>query len=231
MLFASVTKGFKSGGFNSLGVLYHRTLTEDNGTGQVVPDIATDARPDPYRPETVWSYEAGLKGNTPDNRVRYDLSAYHYRYKDLQLGYFDAGEKVDNAGRVKGHGVEGSLQAALSDNFDLILSGSFNSNEINDANIISPGSDGNRLGGTPKYKMAGLLSYHAPVSDTGRDKCIDRLGRANQPFPWPCQRRIDQASGILGHISLRVGYEDEAGWSITAYVENVFDTLYLHSRI
>jgi iron complex outermembrane receptor protein len=124
--------------------------------------------------------------------------------------------------------LEGSLQAVLSDNFDVILSGSFNENEVNDANLISPGSDGNRLGGSPKYKVSGLLSYHTPITATGELN-------ASVDFVWQSSRFLglsnDLSTQLRGYsdISIRVGYEDEAGWSVTAYVENVGDTIYYTS--
>ena len=45
MLYARVAKGFKSGGFNGRA----------NGV----------AEPTEYKPETVWSYEAGFKTTSP----------------------------------------------------------------------------------------------------------------------------------------------------------------------
>lgn len=211
MLYASVTKGFKTGGFNSFG-----TQLVDGGPSRI---------PDHFDPETVWSYEMGIKGSSANDRVRYDISAYHYKYKDLQLNYWDGGTIVDNIGEAKAYGVEGTLHAILSDNFDMIFSGSYNSNKIKDANFISPGSDGNRLSGTPKTKFSGLLSYHTPITNTGE---------LNASVEFVTQSSVYLGIGNIDYtkqdpwtdVSLRLGYEDDAGWSVTAYVENVTDDIY-----
>ncbi len=211
MLYASVTRGFKTGGFNSFGT----TLLED-GISRI---------PDHFDPETVWSYEMGMKGSSANDRVRYDISAYHYKYKDLQLNYWDGGTIVDNIGEAKAYGLEGTVHAILSDNFDMIFSGSYNSNKIKGANFISPGSDGNRLSGTPKTKFSGLLSYHTPITNTGE---------LNASVEFVTQSSVYLGIGNIDYtrqdpwtdVSLRLGYEDDAGWSVTAYVENVTDDIY-----
>ena len=63
MLYARAAKGFKSGGFNGRA----------NG-----PTEASE-----YKPETVWSYEAGFK-STPISQVRVNGSVFYNDYKDFQ---------------------------------------------------------------------------------------------------------------------------------------------------
>ena len=217
MLYASVTKGFKSGGFNSLGILYDDI--DDDGN-------AINGRPDPFEPETVWSYEVGVKGSSDDNRLRYDLNAYYYKYTDLQLNFWDGGVKVANVGRVKATGIEGSLQYALNDNFDVMLSAGLNSNEINDAEDITPGSDGNRLSGSPKTKLAGLLSYHTPITSSGDLVMTADFVYQSSVFSSGIANLKASELPSYTDASIRIGYEDAAGWAITAYVENVLDTVY-----
>lgn len=217
MLYASVTKGFKTGGFNSFG-------TDLAGVDANLVAL-TGTIPNHFDPETVWSYEVGMKGSTANNRVRYDVSAYHYKYTGLQLNYWDSGTVVGNIGQAKAKGVEGTIQAMLSDNVDMILSGSYNDNEISGANFISPGSDGNRLSGTPKTKFSGLLSYHTPITNTGE---------LTASFEFVAQSSVYLGIGNIDYtrqdpwhdISLRLGYEDDAGWAVTAYVENLTDDIY-----
>lgn len=217
MVYASVTKGFKSGGFGSFGTIL---------AGIDENYVATDGTiPDHFDPETVWSYEVGMKGDTADGRVRYDFNAYHYKYKDMQLTYWDQGNNVDNVGSVKAFGLEGTVQAILSDNVDLLLSGSYNSNEISGAEFISEGSTGNRLSGTPKFKGASLLSYHRPVSDTGEVNASVEFAAQSSVFIGIGNYPYNKMKSWMD-MSLRLGYEDDAGWSVTAYVENVTDVTY-----
>jgi iron complex outermembrane receptor protein len=60
MGYASITKGYKAGGYNSLEI------------GSL------------YSPETVWNYEAGVKAVIPEYNLMLNASAYYYRYTNLQ---------------------------------------------------------------------------------------------------------------------------------------------------
>ncbi|MCS6946162.1 MAG: TonB-dependent receptor, partial [Steroidobacteraceae bacterium] len=63
-LFASATRGFKSGGWNARG-----TVAAAN---------------QPFAPEKVWSYEAGLRSDWLDGKLRFNLTAFKLDVEDLQ---------------------------------------------------------------------------------------------------------------------------------------------------
>jgi iron complex outermembrane recepter protein len=64
LVFLSATRGFKSGGWNARGT----------AAGQLLP----------FGPEKVWSYEAGIKSDLFDRRVRANLTFYYQDTSDLQ---------------------------------------------------------------------------------------------------------------------------------------------------
>ena len=64
LLFASATRGFKSGGWNARGTSPAELL--------------------PFDPEKAWSYEAGVKSELFDRKLRVNLSAYWLDVSDLQ---------------------------------------------------------------------------------------------------------------------------------------------------
>lgn len=70
MLYASATKGFKSGGWN-----------------------AFDGSP-AFEPEEVVSFEAGFKTDLADGQVRVNATVFAYDYKDLQVSTFQNGLTV-----------------------------------------------------------------------------------------------------------------------------------------
>jgi iron complex outermembrane receptor protein len=70
MIYASATKGFESGGYDT------------NGTTNV--ELASA-----YNPEYVWSYETGIKTALLDKRLQINLAVYDAEYKDLQTRNFD----------------------------------------------------------------------------------------------------------------------------------------------
>jgi iron complex outermembrane recepter protein len=89
MLFASATKGFKSGGFNYSA----RTVAAQS-----------------FGPEQIWSYEAGAKTDWFDKRLRVNLTGFLYHYSGLQVqsllspGNISIGNA--NSARVKGLELE-----------------------------------------------------------------------------------------------------------------------------
>lgn len=93
-LFASYNKGFKAGGYNT---------------------PAFDLQ-DEIRPEKIESFEIGAKFVSPDRRLRLNLSAFHYKHKDVQVTIIDlasGGGKILNAAAATGKGIEfdGQFQA------------------------------------------------------------------------------------------------------------------------
>ena len=64
LLFASATRGFKSGGWNARGTSASELL--------------------PFDPEFAWSYEAGFKADVLDDRLRVNLTVYQLDVDNLQ---------------------------------------------------------------------------------------------------------------------------------------------------
>lgn len=64
LLYASATRGFKSGGWNARGYTPSAVL--------------------PFGPEKVWSYEAGIKSEFLNHRLRANIAVYRENVTDLQ---------------------------------------------------------------------------------------------------------------------------------------------------
>lgn len=97
LAYVSVSRGFKSGGFDGRA--------------------NNDAGATPYDPETLWAYEAGLKTTLLDRRLVANLAVFWNDYTDLQLSSFaaDAGggfiALFTNAGAATIRGAELELTA------------------------------------------------------------------------------------------------------------------------
>lgn len=68
MFYTNVSTGYKAGGFND---------------GTPADESPVDFY---YEPETITSYEAGLKGDVLDDSLYFSLAGFYYDYQDLQLG-------------------------------------------------------------------------------------------------------------------------------------------------
>lgn len=223
MFYGTISKGYKAGGYGTFAVNLNQTTANPSGFVGDSQIVAPGAIPSAFQPEQVWSYEVGVKGKTLDGGVTYDIAAYHYKYTDLQLG-FGVPQQIGNIGEVKAYGLEGNIVTMLHENFDLIVSGSYNNNEISGAESIEAGSTGNRLSGAPEFKGAAILNFHAPVANGEFNASIEAVGQTHV-FVGIANLEDGRIDGWQD-VSMRVGYNDDAGWSVTAYVENVFNNAY-----
>ena len=238
-MFASYTEGYKSGGFGTFSI-------QDAATGDPVFQWFAEGDQDPlteadgiviaqFRPEDVRNYEIGWKGIVGD--VAFDLTAFMYDYTDLQVNYFDQGAKVDNVGQVDGRGVEGSIQWAMNEHWDLVLAAGWLDTEAHDLQQVcdgAPGPDGlpdgdpdgcegNSLYWAPEFMGSMVLKADYPVKDGRIVANLEGFweserGGSYSDLPW-------QTLSAYQEWSLRIGYESNGNWSVMGYVENLTDEL------
>ena len=96
MIYASVAKGFKSGGFN--------------GRANGAADVSS------FKPETVWTYEIGGKSQFLDNRMRLNYAVFTSDYEDFQARVAEdiSSFPVINAAELDISGAELELTWLLS---------------------------------------------------------------------------------------------------------------------
>lgn len=116
-IYASVAKGYKSGGFNTqmFSTILQAHLEADlkgampGGASRPseLPDIRQTVA---YLPETSWNYELGAHIFCADGRVVTDLSLFYIDCRNQQITIFpDAGTTgriTTNAGRTRSYGAE-----------------------------------------------------------------------------------------------------------------------------
>jgi iron complex outermembrane receptor protein len=73
MLYVTLSRGVKSGGFTA----YNTTVDKPS------TDPFDPLRP--FRPETLWSYELGVKSELSDHRLQLNAAVFYYDYKDQQV--------------------------------------------------------------------------------------------------------------------------------------------------
>ncbi len=151
MVYASFTKGFKSGGYNNV-----------SPSTNVGGPPGSFAGPVPYDPETVKSYEVGAKYTTPDKRLRVNIAVFQADYGGLQLPVFFPGTVntyTSNAsnGRVRGIEIEPTWQ--VTDALQLFFMGSFSNDKYTSAfncslfntQIVNCGLGGTHVNGNPSH--------------------------------------------------------------------------------
>ena len=89
--------------------------------------------------ETILSGEAGIKTSLLDNRVRFNLSGFAYRVKDIQLNGNDVNGNgvLFNADKAEAYGLEAELEARPFENFTLSAGLSLLHSEIKDKDVYA----------------------------------------------------------------------------------------------
>ncbi|WP_446774691.1 TonB-dependent receptor [Macellibacteroides fermentans] len=99
LLYATVSKGYKSGGFNT-------SFERDEDRS--------------FEPEYSWNYEAGTKLNFWQNRIKTELSLFYIDWRNQQIYQplpSGKGSMLKNAGRSESKGIEFALQANVCNGF------------------------------------------------------------------------------------------------------------------
>lgn len=97
LAYASAQRGFKSGGYNI-------------GSSQRTP----------FEPETIWSYELGVKSQLLDNRLRVNAAAFYYDYSNLQAQDSIGNQPIiRNVGAAEVKGFEVEAAGVLSEYFSV----------------------------------------------------------------------------------------------------------------
>lgn len=219
--FASVTSGYKSGGFGSFTLSPSPPWPTEGVTER-------DALPAPFDPEQSVSYEAGFKATLADGRAQTRVNVYRYRFEDLQVvvpgpaGSFIA----DNVGAVDGQGVEWELQAILAPHLEVRVSAAYADTE---GEGMAPlcgdiACDGNGLGRMPKFSYSAVAQGTYPVAEGEWLGRVEAYGQS-EVFGGPSLDSRFRLDGWM-RTTLRGGYRSRSGWEVTAYVENAFDERY-----
>jgi iron complex outermembrane receptor protein len=215
LLYGSIAKGFKGGGWQG-------------GAGTLV------AASTPYDPETAWSYELGLKTELMDNRIRLNLAAFYTDFQDLQVELLDDVNLVlvvANAADAVIKGIEVEFEAALHETVTLFASGSYVDAEYKD--YIDPlrGFDysGNQIQRAPKEQFNIGFDLRAPL--TGG---LVLLGNVSYSYQSKMYFGPDESNFEPGYgtVDARVGFGAADGkWSVVIWGRNLTDELYRTSII
>lgn len=214
MLFASATRGFKSGGFSSTAI----------------------QNPPGFSPEYVWSYEAGLKSTFLDQRLRLNASAFYYDYNNLQVNVYNALTitTIENAAKATIKGLELEADAVPVDGLTLSANSAFLDPTYDNYETVNPdfpGSSpvnlkGNTMVRAPRmtYTLSG--EYTHPLADvgdlTGRLEYSYRSRTYFTPFDAP---GVSQAGFGLWNARLTYAPANSI-WSVAAFINNISNQVY-----
>jgi outer membrane receptor protein involved in Fe transport len=128
-IYASVSKGYKTGGFNYQmlsDVLMKKMQSMPGAPG----GNDSDPLPEdmiPYKPESTVNYEIGTHSEPIRNKLFLDLALYYIDFKDQQIvTYVENGSReMKNAGRSVSKGFEANVRALVTKDLNLHASYGF----------------------------------------------------------------------------------------------------------
>ncbi|ABD27582.1 TonB-dependent receptor [Novosphingobium aromaticivorans DSM 12444] len=231
MLYGSVSRGFKSGGFNG----------RVNGLGDVtqVVDGTTVVVPT-FKPETVWTYEVGAKGSFLDGRVNISGAAFYSDYANFQArvgggntGINGGSFPVLNAGKLRIQGFEFDVNVRPADPVTLFASVGYldaDYKEFNDgrrAPAFSCNPTGAKVTCKPAFAPPLTLraggEYRVPLGDAtlslgGDVRFVDKhyLSVDNRPG-------LTEDGYLIGNLYAQVDFDK---FYLRGAVRNVGNTLY-----
>lgn len=222
MAYASVSTGFKSGGFNG------GFLSFDPA------EAAVQAQP--FEEETLTAYEVGLKSTLFDRRLRFNAAAFYYDYKDLQLyTLINTGAipltLLDNAANATIYGAEFEMIAKPADRFDITLNLGLLDTEIKDFTSAGTDFSGNRLALSPTVTFSGIANYEIPLS-AGLAFAIQPSVsyRSRQYFSADNSPLLEQKGYWL--VGGRIALKDEDGrWEVAVFARNLTRKKYINYAV
>ena len=226
LLYASISRGFRSGGFNGQ-------------TTQSDPDFVT------FEPEFALNYEIGFKSTLWDQRIIFNASAFYLDYKDRQFAFQvvdpdDTSTLVsvrDNAAGAEVKGVEVDIKMALAEKLRFEAGFAFNDSEYTDLREDAVGlrvSLDSPFLYAPKYtanfavqytepEFAGLgsASFRVDTAYKSRIYFNDSVAELSDPFCGPYNSQDEYAI-----VNARVIFSPRnTNLSLTFYGNNLSDKI------
>jgi len=231
MLYASVTKGFKSGVIN---------------VGSADPAV---------NPETVWSYEGGFKQRFAGNRILLSGAIFYYDYSNLQVSFVNANSIVQtiNAATARNYGGELELEAKVTPQFTINANASYLNAKFTDfcnayygaAFPARPGISyaacagqpglvdlsGKRLPNAPRYSVGGGFNWDIPMpNDAKLSLNGDAKWQSKVYFTEFNNRDAEQGSYLM--INTGATYHAPGDrWTVGAWVKNLTNKFVIANNI
>ena len=220
LAYVSATKGYKSGGINFA----------PSGEAAAI-----------FAPETLWSYELGLKSTWLDRRLRFNATAYYYDFKGLQvLEYVNlSAADITNAAAAIEKGVELEVVAVPVRNLELNATVTWTDGKYTSyPNAPTLGCEcaagkadaaGHQLDNLPRYSAGTAAKYSWDLTGGSSVFVRGEYNWKSRMYFTPQNDELE-SQGAYGIGNIFVGYQSSSRrWRTTAFVKNISNTFYATS--
>jgi iron complex outermembrane receptor protein len=215
--YGSLSRGFRSGGFNQTGVETVALATGFVGVG------------DQFDQETTETIEAGFKGIFANGRVSTNLSAFHTKAEGTYFFIFLAANSTQNLGNLleaEYTGLEFDLAANLAEGFDINLGIGLTDSEITES--LNPNDIGDKAPNVSEYTVNLGANWVRPLNAFGGSEFFLRADYqiiGDTSFFDNMQADTNDRDAV-NLMDLRLGIRARDNWAITAWSKNLFDEEY-----
>lgn len=210
-LYADVSRGFRSGGFNQTGV---GEAANQPGVGDLFDEQISD------------TFEVGAKGSFWDGRASASLALFYTQFDGAYFFFFDPTTSTQNLGNIDETdymGLEFEANAAFTDNFSAYVGFGYTDSEIQSA--ADPSWVGNQAPLVSEYSLNLGGVYRQPVNLFGGMEFVARADFSRTGETWWEPANTTSRSPI-NVLDLRIGFEAMDNWTMTLWGKNVFDEEY-----
>lgn len=213
LVYVQAAKGFRVGGVNP------------------AIDSQGNALPDSYGPDSLWTYEVGLKNEFGNGLVTFNVAAYRTEWSDLIANVLGPDNRTayrTNAGEARIDGVEVDLTVRPLTGISLFAGVAYTDARLTKDEPLLPtnptlGRAGDRLPLVPKWTANGALQYDAEL---GGD--WNGYARVDMNYVGPSGNTFNPANsayreaGDYANVSVRTGVQSDR-YSLQLYVNNLFN--------
>ena len=211
MAYASVSTGFKSGGFN--GSFLNTQLP--------VPDpVQVEAQLQPIKPEQVTAYEIGEKSSFYDGRLLLDVSLFYNDYRNEQVFNLQTfgGIPVNVLTNARKAHMEGAdIQLVGTPLEGLTLTANLG---LLDAKVDSSEYPGHQLPLSPHVTLSTMADYKTPFWDGNLDFQFSANFKSHQFFDVANSPYLTQNAYWLENARVAYSFDDDH-WEAAAFVRNL----------
>jgi len=219
LLYATVAKGFRPGGFN-------QPVPAIPTCASQLTSLGIDNSAPTFNADTVWSYEVGGKSQLLGNRLQVTGALYHIDWRQIQLEQFlTCGFSFfTNGGAAKINGGEAGLSAAPTRNWRINMSVGYTHAYLA-VNAATLGVEGDPLPGIPRFTGSLTTDYQIPLGWAAAfiGGQVTYVSSFNSQIN-PANPQNDVA-GSYGIVNLHGGLTLSSGLTVEAFVKNAADRL------
>lgn len=182
-------------------------------------------------PDTVWNYEAGLKGSFLNGTLLADLSVYHIDWTDVRLSGINpntGGNFQINGGAATINGFELSLIARPSQNLTIGTNAGHTRARIKSilpaAAMNTGAAKGDALPLTPDWMAAFFVDQRIPFSASTAGSLGATLRfQSDMPSNYPGAANVAVKLPSITTLDLRAGLDFASGLSLQVRADNVLN--------